>query len=51
MMAKALDSMLVMIVEACILDGEVLAWDPDKQCYVPFGHNRTAAKKRVKSFS
>eukprot|EP00004_Rigifila_ramosa_P018801 TRINITY_DN4719_c0_g1_i1.p1 TRINITY_DN4719_c0_g1~~TRINITY_DN4719_c0_g1_i1.p1 ORF type:complete len:896 (-),score=182.09 TRINITY_DN4719_c0_g1_i1:269-2956(-) len=28
----------------CILDGEMVSWDPQTQQYVPFGHNRTVAK-------
>ena len=47
-MAEKLNTMLDLIgVEKFILDGEVLAWDPEKKCYIEFGHNRTAAKKEL----
>ena len=35
--------------EACILDGEVCAWDDSTQRFIPFGHNRTVARYEQES--
>lgn len=35
-------------VENCVLDGEILSWNSELGCMVPFGSNRTVAKEESK---